>query len=50
VQSAVRDERIRAILWDLSLAIRQTEQRQLDELSLLLNKSYHNLVRYAAQS
>jgi PKHD-type hydroxylase len=50
VQSAVRDERIRAILWDLSLAMRKTEQRQLDELSLLLNKSYHNLVRYAAQS
>jgi PKHD-type hydroxylase len=49
IQSAVRDERLRAILYDLSRAMSQVEKEKSHDLSLLLGKSYHNLVRYAAQ-
>lgn len=50
VQSAVRDERIRAILHDLMQATSRTDVAGNAELSLLLTKSYHNLLRYAAES
>jgi len=50
VQSAVRDERIRAILHDLLQATARTDVAGNPELSLLLTKSYHNLLRYAAES
>jgi PKHD-type hydroxylase len=48
MQSAVRDERIRAVLHDLSIAVQQAEELKHTELALRLTKSYHNLVRYAA--
>ena len=47
VQSAVRDERIRALLFDLHLALRQLEDRE--EAALLVSKSYHNLLRLASE-
>ncbi len=49
VQSAVRDEQLRAILYDLGLAIKSAESAGDGDLSLLLAKSYHNLLRYAAE-
>ena len=49
LQSAVRDERLRAILRDLYGAVNQTAAGGNHELSLLLNKTYHNLIRYAAE-
>lgn len=49
LQSAVRDEQLRAILYDLSLAIKSAESAGDHDLSLLLAKSYHNLLRYAAE-
>jgi len=49
VQSAVRDEQLRAILYDLSQAIKRTELAGDRDLSLLLDKSYHNLLRHAAE-
>jgi PKHD-type hydroxylase len=48
-QSVVRDERVRAILCDLGGAIARSEAAGDPELSLLLSKSYHNLLRYAAE-
>jgi PKHD-type hydroxylase len=47
-QSRVRDERLREILYDLNRAVQRTEKAD-PELSILLSKSYHNLVRYAAE-
>jgi len=49
LQSAVRDERLRAILRDLYDAVNQTAADGNKELSLKLNKDYHNLIRYAAE-
>jgi PKHD-type hydroxylase len=49
VQSCVRDERLRGILYDLHRALQQTEAAKNAALSLLLGKSYHNLIRYAAE-
>jgi PKHD-type hydroxylase len=49
VQSVIRDERLRAILYDLSGALQRAEAGRNDDLSLQLTKSYHNLVRYAAE-
>jgi PKHD-type hydroxylase len=49
VQSAVRDEQIRAVLYDLSQAVRHTESLSDPHLSRLLSKSYHNLLRHAAE-
>jgi PKHD-type hydroxylase len=49
IQSAVHDERARAILYDLSHALRQAEDQKNHDMALLLSKSYHNLIRYAAQ-
>jgi len=48
VQSAVRDERVRGILYDLSQSSRHPDVARNPELSLLMSKSYHNLLRYAA--
>jgi PKHD-type hydroxylase len=48
-QSTVRDEQVRAILYDLSRAIAHSGGAANPELTLLLNKSYHNLLRYAAE-
>jgi PKHD-type hydroxylase len=47
VQSAVRDERVRAILYDLHRALRKLQDRE--EEALLVSKSYHNLLRLAAE-
>ena len=49
LQSAVRDERLRAILHDLYRAVNRTAADGNHELSLTLNKNYHNLIRYAAE-
>jgi PKHD-type hydroxylase len=48
-QSLVRDESMRAILFDLNSAIARLGTAGGPELSLLLMKSYHNLLRYAAE-
>jgi PKHD-type hydroxylase len=47
VQSAVGDERLRAILFDLGNATKQAEADIGKDALLLFNKSYHNLLRYA---
>ncbi len=47
IQSAVPDERLRAILFDLSGAFKRAETLGDTELATDLNKSYHNLLRYA---
>lgn len=47
IQSAVRDERIRAILVDLSQASRELNSR--DRAGMLVNKAYHNLIRISAE-
>ena len=49
VQSSVRDERLRAILYDLHHALQTTEAGTDKALTLLLTKSYHNLIRYAVE-
>lgn len=47
IQSAVPDERLRSILFDLNAAIRRADGSADAELVTHLNKSYHNLLRYA---
>ncbi|HUJ49590.1 MAG TPA: Fe2+-dependent dioxygenase [Bryobacteraceae bacterium] len=47
VQSAVRDERMRALLYDLHLALRTLPEH--DEAALLVSKSYHNLLRLVSE-
>lgn len=47
VQSAVRDERIRALLYDLHLAMQKLDPRE--EAALLISKSYHNLLRLSSE-
>jgi PKHD-type hydroxylase len=47
IQSAVPDERLRAILFDLSAAIKHAGANTDHRLLTNLNKSYHNLLRYA---
>jgi PKHD-type hydroxylase len=49
VQSMVRDEQMRAILCDLGRAITQVSASGNRDLILLLNKNFHNLLRYAAE-
>jgi PKHD-type hydroxylase len=49
IQSVIRDERIRAILFDLSVCSQLPATAEDAKLSLLLTKSYHNLLRYAAE-
>jgi PKHD-type hydroxylase len=48
-QSTVRSEPLRAILCDLGHAVDRSGAAGQPELSLLLGKSYHNLLRYAAE-
>jgi PKHD-type hydroxylase len=48
-QSIVRDEQIRAILRDLSQAIAKAKECGNRELALLLNKSFHSLLRHSAE-
>jgi PKHD-type hydroxylase len=50
VQSCVRDESMRAILHDLTRTMDYPGVARNSELSLMLSKSYHNLLRYAADS
>lgn len=47
IQSAVRDERVRAILYDLHRALQRIGH--LEEEALLVSKSYQNLLRLAAE-
>jgi PKHD-type hydroxylase len=47
VQSAVRDERIRALLFDLHQAMQKLDPRE--EAALLISKSYHNLLRLSSE-
>ena len=49
IQSLVRDERLRAILIDLMRAHRIADERQQNEAAMLINKSYQNLLRLAAE-
>jgi PKHD-type hydroxylase len=49
IQSTVPDERLRAILTDLSIAVRTAEKSGDNQLATALNKSYHNLLRYAVE-
>jgi PKHD-type hydroxylase len=49
IQSLVPDERLRAILFDLNTAVKRADATADDELVARLNKSYHNLLRYAIQ-
>jgi PKHD-type hydroxylase len=48
IQSVVRDEQIRTILFDLSMAATRADALGDAELTSLLNKSCHNLLRHAA--
>lgn len=50
VQSRVRDQEVRGILYDLHKSAQDPVAGQNKDLSLLLAKSYHNLLRYAAES
>jgi PKHD-type hydroxylase len=47
VQSAVRDERVRAILYDLHLTLTKLGDRE--DAALLVSKSYHNLLRLTSE-
>lgn len=47
IQSLVPDESLRAILFDLSAAIKHADANTDRRLLTNLNKSYHNLLRYA---
>lgn len=47
VQSAVRDDRMRTLLFDLFLAMEQAEKGEPPVL--LLSKTYHNLLRMTAE-
>ena len=49
VQCAVRDERLRSILYDLGQATDKAEAAQDGAAVLLLSKCYHNLLRYAVE-
>jgi PKHD-type hydroxylase len=49
MQSKVKEEELRAILYDLSRALNEAEKGPDRGQTLLLAKSYHNLVRYAAE-
>jgi PKHD-type hydroxylase len=48
IQSVVRDESLRSILYDLVHAVRQAEEAQ-HSYALSLTQCYGNLLRYAAQ-
>ena len=48
VQSLVRDAAIRDILYDLTRAHAIADEQGIAEAAMLINKSYQNLLRYAA--
>src|SRR5436189_222073 len=48
IQSVVRDEQIRTILFDLSTAAAKADALGDPELTSMLNKCCHNLLRHAA--
>lgn len=48
-QSAVRDETLRGILFDLARGVQAADAMKDFEHQLLLSKCYHNLIRYAAE-
>lgn len=48
IQSVVRDERMRAMLFDLGVAATRAEALGDTELTSLINKNCHNLLRYSA--
>jgi PKHD-type hydroxylase len=50
IQSAIRDTRLREVLHGLNSASKRAEETQDPELIMLLGKSYHDLLRYAADS
>ncbi|MGA3189648.1 MAG: Fe2+-dependent dioxygenase [Bryobacteraceae bacterium] len=50
VQSAVPDERIRSILYDIQITMSHDDAAKSPALSLLLSKSYNNLLRHASHS
>ncbi|HEX3875769.1 MAG TPA: Fe2+-dependent dioxygenase [Bryobacteraceae bacterium] len=49
LQSAVRNEQVRAALYDLWIVGREVEKLNDYQLKLRLSKSYQNLIRYAAE-
>jgi PKHD-type hydroxylase len=49
IQTSVPDDRLRAILTDLGIAARRADKTADNELAMMLNKSYHNLLRYAVE-
>ncbi len=49
IQSAIRDERLRVLLRDLARSTKRADELKDADLQLLLTKSYHNLLRYAAE-
>jgi PKHD-type hydroxylase len=49
IQSLVRDENLRTILFDLSESARRAEELGDAELTAKLNKCCHNLLRHAAE-
>jgi PKHD-type hydroxylase len=49
IQSTVRDERLRSVLFDLKQAADQAERDSHAEFRLVLNKAYNNLLRYAIE-
>jgi PKHD-type hydroxylase len=50
VQSRVRDERVRDILYDLHQATTNPAVVQNPDAALTIGKAYHNLLRYAAEA
>jgi PKHD-type hydroxylase len=49
IQSGVRDERLRTILFDLNQAASHAAAKGDHDLSVTLSKSYNNLLRYAIE-
>jgi PKHD-type hydroxylase len=49
IQSAVRDAALRDILHDLKRSMKLATEAENSDLALLLGKSFHNLMRYAAE-
>lgn len=49
IQSSVRDERLREILFDLNQASDRAQKKGDRDLAVALSKSYNNLLRYAIE-
>jgi PKHD-type hydroxylase len=50
VQSMIRDERLRSVLYDINRSLHYPQIAGSPEITLLLTKTYQNLLRYAADS